>query len=77
MATHDNRDPALYNGNRGARHRLAPRQNAQAVLIGAVQNHLRSSGVTAAQVLRQVMSVSEVPVAELIDSVYLDSAAGD
>jgi hypothetical protein len=31
MATHDNRDPALYNGNRGAR--LAPRQDAQAAPI--------------------------------------------
>jgi hypothetical protein len=45
--------------------------------LGQFEKQLRSSGVTAAKFLRQVMSVSEAPVAELIDSVYLDSAAGD
>ena len=39
MATHDNRDPALYDGNRGARHRLAPRQDAQAALIKRIECH--------------------------------------
>ena len=41
MAAQYNRDPALHDGNRGARHRLAPRQDAQAALIEQIEHHGR------------------------------------
>jgi hypothetical protein len=65
MAAYHNRDPALYDGDRGARHRLAARQDAQTALIGA-----RTSCVKVVVVRSVFAFLMSITALEPVTSVY-------